>query len=261
MWSVGVLLFVLLAGELPFGQTQLSQQIMQAEVSFEKPCWRGVSLMAKDLIGRLIVREPSKRLTASEALLHPWIRDVGFFPLGDGKREYSVQGSQLASQLASQGASPLREVLCDEELSLSRSYATDSQAMQAMQAMQSLQGGIVADSQADDDLLWRSRQTPMAERLIVESSVEEEGKGEKRENGGLSTPESKRTAAGEAPSKQGTPYRSGLKAVAVGASILDVVAVKKGKAMESPKRNRGKKCMIQSHDITNYFAKKQEKES
>ena len=217
MWSVGVLLFVLLAGELPFGQTQLSQQIMQAEVSFEKPCWRGVSLMAKDLIGRLIVREPSKRLTASEALLHPWIRDVGFFPLGDGKREYSVQGSQLASQLASQGASPLREVLCDEELSLSRSHATDSQAMKAMQ------GGIVADSQADDDLLWRSRQTPMAERLIVESSVEEEGKGEKRENGGLSTPESKRTAAGEAPSKQGTPYRSGLKAVAVGASILDVV--------------------------------------
>ena len=244
MWSVGVLLFVLLAGELPFGQTQLSQQIMQAEVSFEKPCWRGVSLMAKDLIGRLIVREPSKRLTASEALLHPWIRDVGFLPLGDGKREYSVQGSQLASQLASQGASPLREVLCDEELSLSRSHATDSQAMQAMQAMQSLQGGIVAASQADDDLLWRSRQTP-----------------EKRENGGRSTPESKRTAAGEAPSKQGTPYRSGLKAVAVGASILDVVAVKKGKAMESPKRNRGKKCMIQSHDITNYFAKKQEKES
>ena len=217
--------------------------------------------MAKDLIGRLIVREPSKRLTASEALLHPWIRDVGFSPLDDGKREYSVQGSQLASQLASQGASPLREVLCDEELSLSRSHATDSQAMQAMQAMQSLQGGIVADSQADDDLLWRSRQTPMAERLIVESSVEEEGKGEKRENGGLSTPESKRTAAGEAPSKQGTPYRSGLKAVAVGASILDVVAVKKGKAIESPKRNRGKKCMIQSHDITNYFAKKQEKES
>lgn len=43
----------------------------------------------------------------------------------------------------------------------------------------------------------------MAERLIVESSVEEEGKGEKRENGGLSTPESKRTAAGEAPVEAG----------------------------------------------------------
>ena len=76
MWSVGVLLYVILAGELPFGSSQLSQQILRAEVSFEKPVWKGVSDMAKDLIRRLIVRDPAHRLTAEEALQHPWIVNV-----------------------------------------------------------------------------------------------------------------------------------------------------------------------------------------
>lgn len=76
MWSVGVLLYVILAGELPFGSSQLSQQILRAEVSFEKPVWKGVSDMAKDLIRRLIVRDPAQRLTAEEALQHPWIVNV-----------------------------------------------------------------------------------------------------------------------------------------------------------------------------------------
>ena len=76
MWSVGVLLYVILAGELPFGSSQLSQQILRAEVSFEKPVWKGVSEMAKDLIRRLIVRDPAQRLPAEEALQHPWIVNV-----------------------------------------------------------------------------------------------------------------------------------------------------------------------------------------
>lgn len=76
MWSVGVLLYVILAGELPFGSSDLSQQILRAEISFEKPVWKGVSEMAKDLIHRLIVRDPSLRLTAEESLRHPWIVNV-----------------------------------------------------------------------------------------------------------------------------------------------------------------------------------------
>ena len=38
--------------------------------------WKGVSEMAKDLIHRLIVRDPSLRLTAAESLQHPWIVNV-----------------------------------------------------------------------------------------------------------------------------------------------------------------------------------------
>ena len=76
MWSVVVLMYVILAGELPFGSSELSQQILRADVSFDKPVWKGVSEMAKDLIHRLIVRDPSLRLTAAESLQHPWIVNV-----------------------------------------------------------------------------------------------------------------------------------------------------------------------------------------
>ena len=67
----------MLAGQLPFVQSDLSQQILQAEVSFHHPVWQNVSSMAKDLISKLIVRDPKLRLTAAEALQHPWIRMVG----------------------------------------------------------------------------------------------------------------------------------------------------------------------------------------
>lgn len=83
MWSVGVLLYVMLAGKLPFTSSELSQQIMNAEVTFLDPIWRGVSDMAKDLISKLIVRDPKKRLTAVQALHHPWLFTVCIVMMND----------------------------------------------------------------------------------------------------------------------------------------------------------------------------------
>ena len=77
MWSLGVLLYVILAGELPFENDLLSQQISYADVVFRSSVWNTVSAEAKDLIQKLIVRDPAKRLTAEQALQHPWIQNVG----------------------------------------------------------------------------------------------------------------------------------------------------------------------------------------
>lgn len=76
MWSLGVLLFVVLSGSLPFNAESLSQQIMGAEISFQSPVWKGISAEAKDLITKLVVVDPAKRLTIDEALQHPWIQNV-----------------------------------------------------------------------------------------------------------------------------------------------------------------------------------------
>ena len=78
MWSLGVLLYVVLAGQLPFDTNSLSQQIMNAEVNYQSPVWKGISAEAKDLINKLIVVDPSKRLTVEQALRHPWIQNVCF---------------------------------------------------------------------------------------------------------------------------------------------------------------------------------------
>lgn len=47
--------------------------IMTGEFSFPSPYWDNVSEMAKDLVKRLLLVDPEKRITAKNALSHPWI--------------------------------------------------------------------------------------------------------------------------------------------------------------------------------------------
>lgn len=77
MWACGVILFILLAGYPPFWSSndeKLLLSILQGNYSMPSPYWDNVSDEAKDLVRRLIVVEPSERLTVSEALTHPWIQ-------------------------------------------------------------------------------------------------------------------------------------------------------------------------------------------
>eukprot|EP00698_Gefionella_okellyi_P004263 TRINITY_DN13956_c0_g1_i1.p1 TRINITY_DN13956_c0_g1~~TRINITY_DN13956_c0_g1_i1.p1 ORF type:complete len:420 (-),score=88.23 TRINITY_DN13956_c0_g1_i1:40-1227(-) len=80
MWSVGVVLFVLLAGYLPFDAEDddtLFSAIRSSQPAYHlyPSLWRSVSDGAKDLIGKLFVRDPLKRLTATQALQHPWLKN------------------------------------------------------------------------------------------------------------------------------------------------------------------------------------------
>lgn len=78
MWSFGVLTYLLLCGRLPFpATTQLRpDQSIQTlyRLTFPKRYWHGVSPMAVDFVRRVLVLDPSARLTASEALTHPWLQ-------------------------------------------------------------------------------------------------------------------------------------------------------------------------------------------
>jgi len=78
MWSFGVLTYLLLCGRLPFAATtQLrpNQKIQSLyKLTFPKRYWQGVSPMAIDFLQRVLVLNPAARLTATEALNHPWLR-------------------------------------------------------------------------------------------------------------------------------------------------------------------------------------------
>jgi calcium-dependent protein kinase len=76
IWSIGVITYILLCGYPPFyGDTdnQIFDQVRTARFDFPSPDWDGISDSAKDFICSLLRRDPSKRLTAAQALLHPWI--------------------------------------------------------------------------------------------------------------------------------------------------------------------------------------------
>ncbi|KAI9520469.1 Calcium/calmodulin-dependent protein kinase type IV [Dissostichus eleginoides] len=77
MWSVGVILYILLCGFEPFfdprGDQYMYSRILNCDYEFVSPWWDDVSLNAKDLVSKLIVLDPHKRLSVREALQHPWV--------------------------------------------------------------------------------------------------------------------------------------------------------------------------------------------
>ncbi|TYZ67127.1 hypothetical protein PybrP1_011222 [[Pythium] brassicae (nom. inval.)] len=76
IWSVGVIMFLLLRGDLPFhGKTknEIIQKTLHADVNLEgDAAWSSVSPSGKALLKGLLTKDPSKRLTAQDALRHDW---------------------------------------------------------------------------------------------------------------------------------------------------------------------------------------------
>lgn len=79
-WALGVILFELLSNELPFfdkDAKKFKEQILNKKLVLESyPALRHVSKDGKDLITKLLQRDPRKRITAQEALNHPWFREL-----------------------------------------------------------------------------------------------------------------------------------------------------------------------------------------
>ncbi|XP_076061664.1 death-associated protein kinase 1-like isoform X2 [Oratosquilla oratoria] len=76
MWAVGVITYILLSGASPFlgeNQQETYNNITAVDYSFDEEYFSGTSDLAKDLISKLLVKDPRKRLTAMDCLSHPWI--------------------------------------------------------------------------------------------------------------------------------------------------------------------------------------------
>mmetsp|Transcript_18097 Transcript_18097/g.27145 ORF Transcript_18097/g.27145 Transcript_18097/m.27145 type:complete len:462 (-) Transcript_18097:84-1469(-) len=88
IWSVGVIAYQMLAGRLPFCSDdqhlrrlkpeQLEERILFRDLDFSStPTWDNISPEGADFVSKLLYRNPQDRLSAREALEHPWIATVG----------------------------------------------------------------------------------------------------------------------------------------------------------------------------------------
>ncbi|XP_020243193.1 CDPK-related kinase 3-like [Asparagus officinalis] len=78
IWSIGVITYILLCGSRPFWartESGIFRSVLRADPNFDDSPWPAVSAEAKDFVRRLLNKDYRKRMTAAQALNHPWLRD------------------------------------------------------------------------------------------------------------------------------------------------------------------------------------------
>ena len=73
MWSIGVVLYIILCGKIPFpgdSHKEIIENVLAGEFHFDYAPFKVVSAEAKDLISKLFVRDDKLRLSAEEAFNH-----------------------------------------------------------------------------------------------------------------------------------------------------------------------------------------------
>ncbi|KAJ8770408.1 hypothetical protein K2173_015022 [Erythroxylum novogranatense] len=76
MWSIGVIAYVLLCGSRPFWartESGIFRAVLKTDPNFDETPWPSLSPEAIDFVKRLLNKDYRKRLTAAQALCHPWL--------------------------------------------------------------------------------------------------------------------------------------------------------------------------------------------
>ena len=79
IWALGIMMFLLFSGKSLMKRNEQSETmdaICKQPVKFEDPLWTHISKEAKDLIQRMLDKNPKTRITAEEATTHPFFKEL-----------------------------------------------------------------------------------------------------------------------------------------------------------------------------------------
>lgn len=72
IWSLGIILFMMVSGQYPFSLRNVEKEITDSPVLFLGPAWENISAELKGLILAMLDKDSGARISAKEALHHPW---------------------------------------------------------------------------------------------------------------------------------------------------------------------------------------------
>jgi len=79
LWSYGCIIYALLSGSLPFdheSQKETIKMTLENKLEFDLPCWNSISENCKDLLMKLLAKDPQRRITLDNALKHKWFNGI-----------------------------------------------------------------------------------------------------------------------------------------------------------------------------------------
>ena len=79
VWSLGVILFVFLCGYPPFegdNNKEIFRNVVKQPLTYDPADWNTISDQAKDLVTKMLQKDPKKRITAQQCLDHPWFARI-----------------------------------------------------------------------------------------------------------------------------------------------------------------------------------------
>lgn len=75
VWSLGIMLFVFLCGYPPFegdNNKEIFRNVLKQALTFDPADWTTISDSAKDLVKKMLEKDPAQRISAQQCLEHPW---------------------------------------------------------------------------------------------------------------------------------------------------------------------------------------------
>ncbi|KAG7016799.1 CDPK-related kinase 4, partial [Cucurbita argyrosperma subsp. argyrosperma] len=119
MWSIGVIAYILLCGSRPFWartESGIFRSVLRADPNFDDSPWPTISPEAKDFVKRLLNKDHRKRMTAAQALTHPWLRDEDLAVPLDNFIYKSVKAYLCATPFKRAALKALAKALTEDEL-------------------------------------------------------------------------------------------------------------------------------------------------
>ncbi|XP_034426713.1 calcium/calmodulin-dependent protein kinase type II subunit gamma-like isoform X10 [Hippoglossus hippoglossus] len=238
IWACGVILYILLVGYPPFwdeDQHKLYQQIKAGAYDFPSPEWDTVTPEAKNLINQMLTINPAKRITAEQALKHPWVchrstvasmmhRQETVECLRKFNARRKLKGAILTTMLVSRNFSACKSLL--NKKSDSAKPSTNNSKNSIVSAINALKDSNMATNATMESQSTVVHNPPDGVKGSTESNAtndEEEMKGRKADSSALSQSSATEEMPPLLPSPQSSPATRKQEIIKITEQLIEAI--------------------------------------